>query len=170
MRDAPSPTSETQQSADAVEQRRDLLAYGTQLVMDGRAADTAMLGSVANATEYVRGVLSRLEPGEGAEVLTHVVESGAAAGLSAAARSGETGVMVHTFTAIGRLTVRLVTSRSVRVDEERQAVVEAFGVGRHQTHVTARFRTMAPGAEMLTRQLRGERDYAQVRLAEPLLP
>ncbi len=149
------------------ELRRDLLAYGTQVVMDGRLADAATLGSRELAEGFVRQTLSRLENGE--EPLVVVLEEdGDGPGVSAVARSGETGVMVHTFTGLGRLTMRLVSGRSVAVDEVRRAFVEAFKVGRHQTHITARFRTMALHRDTLAAQLAGERDYARVRLTEPL--
>ena len=151
-----------------VEERRDLLAYGTAGGLDGRAADVEKLGSPERVETYVRGALIRLESDDEPIVGTVEEPEGSGAGVSAVARLGETGVMVHTFTKLGRLTVRLVTSRSVEVDEERRAVVEAFAVGRHQTHVTARFRTMALDEAMLVRQLRGERDYAMVRLTEPM--
>lgn len=150
------------------EERRDLLAYGTQVVLDGRAADVEKIGSLDRVEAYVRGALRRLETEDEPLVRTIVSADGPGAGVSAVARLGETGVMIHTFTKIGRLTVRLVTSRSVPVDAERRAVVEAFAVGRHQTHVTARFRTMAMSEETLERQLQGERDYAMVRLTEPM--
>src|SRR5690606_12226696 len=149
------------------EQRRDLLAYGTQVVMDGRLADAARLGSRELAEGFVRETLRLLEDGD--EPLVVVLEGdGAGPGVSAVARSGETGVMVHTFTDLERLTMRLVSSRTVAVDEVRRAFVEAFKVGRHQTHVTARFRTMALHRDVLAAQLAGERDYARVRLTEPL--
>lgn len=150
------------------EGRRDLLAYGTQVVLDGRAADQEKIGSLERVETYVRGALRRLEAEDDPLVRTIVSPDGPGAGVSAVARLGETGVMIHTFTRIGRLTVRLVTSRSVPVDDERKAIVEAFAVGRHQTHVTARFRTLALNEETLERQLQGERDYAMVRLTEPM--
>ncbi len=168
MQDARGNTGNRQGSGKQEEGRRDLLAYGTQVVLDGRAADLARLGSLETVERYVMAAMERLEPGEQPLVRTVVVTEGQGAGVSAVARLKETGVMAHTFTALGRLTVRLVTSRSVPVDEERRAVVEAFSVGRHQTHVTARFRTMALREEVLERQLQGERDYALVRLTEPL--
>lgn len=154
--------------AEMDEGRRDLLAYGTQVVLDGRAADQEKLASLGRVESYVRGALRRLETEDDPLVRTIVSADGPGAGISAVARLGETGVMVHTFTRIGRLTMRLVTSRGVPVDEERKAIVEAFAVGRHQTHVTARFRTMAMSEDMLERQLQGERDYAMVRLTEPM--
>ena len=151
------------------EQRRDLLAYGTQVVMDGCLADAARLGSRELAEGFVRQTLARIED-NGAEPLVKVIVAadGVGPGVSAVARAGETGVMVHTFTSLGRITLRLVSSRSVTVDEVRRAFVEAFKVGRHQTHVTARFRTMALKEDVLAAQLAGERDYARVRLTEPL--
>jgi len=149
------------------EQRRDLLAYGTQVVMDGRLADAARLGSRELAEGFVRRLLAQLENGD--EPLVVVIEEDRVGpGVSAVARSGETGVMVHTFTTLERLTMRLVSSRTVAVDDVRRAFVEAFKVGRHQTHVTARFRTMALHRDVLAAQLAGERDYARVRLTEPL--
>jgi len=86
------------------------------------------------------------------------------------ARSGESGVMVHTYTTMAKLTMRLVSSRTVVVDDVRRAFVEEYQVGRHQTHITARFRTMAWRLDVLAAQLAGERDYARVRLTEPLEP
>ncbi|HZW26953.1 MAG TPA: hypothetical protein VFF08_00765 [Trueperaceae bacterium] len=152
---------------DEDEQRRDLLAYGTQVVMDGRLADAASLGSRELAEGFVRRTLARLENGD--EPLVVVLDGDdLGPGVSAVARAGETGVMVHTFTSLERLTMRLVSSRTVPLDEVRRAFVEAYKVGRHQTHVTARFRTMAWREEVLARQLAGERDYARVRLTEPL--
>lgn len=168
MQDGTSNTVSQEGSGQQEEVRRDLLAYGTQVVLDGRAADREKLGSVAVVERYLMDALERLEPGEEPLVRTAVAAEGEGAGVSAVARLKESGVMVHTFTGLGRLTVRLVTSRSVPVDEERRAIVEAFSVGRHQTHVTARFRTMALREDVLDRQLRGERDYALVRLTEPL--
>ncbi len=155
-------------TGEEAEGRRDLLAYGTQVVLDGRAADVDKLGSLEVVEDYVRGAMRRLESDEEPLVRTVVAPAGPGAGVSAVARLGETGVMIHTFTAIGRLTVRLATSRSAQVDDERRAIVGTFSVGRHQTHVTARFRTMALTEEMLGRQLLGERDYAKVRLTEPM--
>ena len=91
------------------EQRRDLLAYGTQVVMDGRLADAARLGSRELAEGFVRRRLAQLENGD--EPLVVVIEDHRVGpGVSAVARSGETGVMVHTFTTLERLTMRLVSS------------------------------------------------------------
>lgn len=150
------------------EQRRDLLAYGTQVVMDGRLADTAKLASRELAEGFVRQMLSLLENG-GEEPLVVVMDDDPVRpGVSAVARSGESGVMVHTYTTMAKLTMRLVSSRTVVVDDVRRAFVEAYQVGRHQTHITARFRTMAWRLDVLAAQLAGERDYARVRLTEPL--
>lgn len=150
-------------------ERRDFLAYGTQVVMDGRLADEARLRSAELAETFARETLHMLE-GVSVTPLVQVIEvtEGLGPGVSAVARVGESGVMVHTFTAIGRLTMRLVSVRSLVVDDVRRAFVEAFGIGRHQTHVTARFRTMASLEPVLAAQLQGERDYARVRLTEPL--
>src|SRR5690606_20583780 len=116
-------------SDNEVEERRDLLAYGTQAVLDGRAADVEKTGSPEGVEPYVRGARIRLESA-GEPLVRPVAEpAGAGAGVSAVARLGETGVMVHTCTKLGRLTVRLVARRSVEVHEERRAGVEAFGVG-----------------------------------------
>jgi|GEM_PF-1033076 hypothetical protein len=152
------------------EQRRDLLAYGTQVVMDGRLADTAKLASRELAEGFVRQMLSLLENG-GEEPLVVVMDDDPVRpGVSAVARSGESGVMVHTYTTMAKLTMRLVSSRTVVVDDVRRAFVEEYQVGRHQTHITARFRTMAWRLDVLAAQLAGERDYARVRLTEPLEP
>ena len=115
MQDARGNTGNRQGSGKQEEGRRDLLAYGTQVVLDGRAADLARLGSLETVERYVMAAMERLEPGEQPLVRTVVVTEGQGAGVSAVARLKETGVMAHTFTALGRLTVRLralLTSRT----------------------------------------------------------
>src|SRR5690606_29154406 len=91
-------------------------------------------------------------------------------GVSAVIRRGESAIMLHTFSDLGRLTLRLVSARSVPIDLVISEFKQIFAVGRYQSHVTSRFRAFpADGAE-LERFLVGERAYARLRLDEPLAP
>lgn len=158
------------------QETHDLLGYGTQLVLDGRAADAGVLASQDRVATFVTAVLDQIEAdaGEGADGGTlarlQVAKENHDNGISAVVSRGETTVMLHTFSDVGRITLRLVSARSVPVDLVMNEFKNTFVVGRYQSHVTARFRAFPKDGAQLERLLVGERAYARLRLSEPFLP
>lgn len=156
-----------------------LLGFGTQVILDGRAAAAQALSSRRQIEEFVLGLLDRVETDDedrresGPERTIARVQSGedrGGPGVSAVVARGETAVMLHTFSDFGRLTMRLVSARSVPVDHVINEFRRVFGVGRSQSHVTTRFRAFPADGDELERFLAGERAYARLRLNEPLAP
>ncbi|HZJ10534.1 MAG TPA: hypothetical protein VFD39_12620 [Trueperaceae bacterium] len=160
-----------------------LLGFGTQVVLDGRAAAAEAIASRERVTAFVSNLIDQIEPANGGHAGgQHEGEQGgttsrllgaagqASPGVSAVVTRGETAVMLHTFSDVGRLTLRLVSARSVPVDLVIRAFKAGFTVGRYQSHVTSRFRAFPSDGDELERFLVGERAYACLRLDEPLAP
>lgn len=155
-----------------------LLGFGTQVVIDGRAASVEALISRELVASFVLSMLDQVETdnnspvGEPGGMLSRMLPASAQIrpGVSAVVTRGETAVMLHTFSDIARLTMKLVSARSVPADRVINEFKRNFGVGRHQSHVTSRFRAFPTDGGELERFLVGERAYARLRLDEPLAP
>src|SRR5690606_17640432 len=152
-----------------------LLSFGTQVAVDGRAAAHDALASRETVAGFVASLIDQVEAddaehrgGELSRMLDPAEQS--TPGVSAVLSRGASAVMLHTFTELGRVTMRLVSARSVPADLVIAEFKQTFSVGRYQSHVTSRFRTFPSEGEELARFLAGERAYARLRLDDPLAP
>lgn len=155
-----------------------LLGFGTQVALDGRAAAIDALTSRETVAGFVATLIDQVEAESGAlpgfpdreRSRMLAPERQSTPGVSAVIARGESAVMVHTFSELGRLTVRLVSARKVPVDLVISEFKKTFSVGRYQSHVTSRFRAFPSEGGELERFLLGERSYARLRLDEPMAP
>lgn len=155
-----------------------LLGFGTQVALDGRAAAHAALESRETVAGFVAALMDQVEGdsggpgGSSANQVSRMLDPSqqATPGVSAVLKRGESAIMLHTFSDLGRVTMRLVSARSVAADLVIAEFKETFAAGRYQSHVTSRFRSFPNDGERLERFLAGERAYARLRLDDPLAP
>ena len=155
-----------------------LLGFGTQVALDGRAAAHAALESRETVAGFIAALMDQVEADSGAHdgrsdrEISRMLDptQQATPGVSAVLKRGESAIMLHTFSDLGRVTMRLVSARSVPTDLVIAQFKETFSVGRSQSHVTSRFRSFPNEGERLERFLAGERAYARLRLDDPLAP
>ncbi len=148
--------------------RFDALGYGTHLILDGFRADAPSLERAALIDEVVRELGARLESGAAGDTLVLHVDDGALRGYSAALVQGESHLCVHTFPALHKLTLEAFSTRSLPVDTFSSVFRHRFDVGRTESQVHGRSRLLPTAPDALERVLRGDRDYARLRLRDLL--
>ncbi len=148
----------------------DALGFGTHLILDGFRADAERLSD----PDHIEGVLRELVvltaggDAAAAEVIAYTPDAGPSEGRSAAIVRAELYLAVHTFPAMRKLTLDLFSTRTVPVEAVSAAFRTRFGVGRQESAVHGRGRLLPVEAESLRRVLRGDRDYARLRLRDLL--
>jgi len=148
--------------------RLDALGYGTHLILDGFRADPDGLVRRSLIDEVVRELGARLEGGGAGEAIVLLFEEGVDRGLSAALVQGESHLCVHTFPALHKLTLDAFSTRSVPVDAIASAFRHRFEVGRTESQIHGRGRLLPRERDPLERAVRGDRDYARLRLRDLL--
>lgn len=148
--------------------RFDALGYGTHLILDGFRADAEALARRALIEEVVRELGAQLDRGAVVESLLLSFDDGPDRGLSAALVQGESHLCVHTFPDLHKLSLDAFSARNVPVDAVVSAFRHRFEVGRTESQVHGRGRLLPRTREHLERAVRGDRDYARLRLRDPL--
>lgn len=159
-----------------------LLSFGTQVVVDARAVAAELTNSGDLVAAFVAGLIGRIEPdaaATGAPLRTltrefrapgHAAEDGPLVGVSAVAALGDSAIMMHTFTDLSRVNLRLVSAMAVPIDLVIGEFKRVFAISRYRSHVSSRYRTFPSDDDQLGRFLSGERAYTRLRLDEPLAP
>lgn len=145
----------------------DPLGYGTHLILDGFRADAIALRDDELVDAVLRAVGDLMHEGSG--VSTARVRTGSGdAGVSAALLAPESQLCIHTFEDLDKLSLTVFSTRSVPTEQVTRTFVERFRVGRLESRVHGRARLLPTEEEGLQAALRGERDYARLRLRDLL--
>lgn len=143
----------------------DALGFGTLICLDGASADHGALGDVAVARRVVADLIATVE-GENVEALpgTVVIVDHGEDGHSAALVRGESSIALHAFKALRSVTLQFFSVRDVPLSRTTKQFLEAYRVGRFQSSVRGRGLILPRDPQVLTRLLRGEREYARLRV------
>lgn len=145
----------------------DPLGYGTHLILDGFRADAAALRDGGLVDVVLRSVGALMHEGDG--IATARVPAGDGdAGVSAALVAAESQLCIHTFEDLDKLSLGVFSTRSLPTEEITRTFVERFRVGRLESRVHGRARLLPKAEGPLQVALRGERDYARLRLRDLL--
>lgn len=146
----------------------DALGFGTHLILDGFRADAGRLADRDAVAGLLHELAGSLRAATAAEVVWGPRDPRDPGGLSAALVHAEVHLALHTFPQLGKLTLDLFSTRTVPVDAVAARFRAVFAVGRQEASVHGRGRLLPARGEALTRTLRGDRDYARLRLRDLL--
>lgn len=143
----------------------ELFGFGPHLMIDGYHADAAKLADVS----LVRSVLNQLPLDM---EMTKILEPSVFEYTSATEETGITGVVIiaeshvaiHTFPGQGFVAVDVFSCKDFDSAQALHTLVEAFEIGRYDTHFINRGKEFPRDPERVERIVRGEREYVAARI------
>ncbi|HEX2864799.1 MAG TPA: adenosylmethionine decarboxylase [Deinococcales bacterium] len=143
----------------------ELFGFGPHLMIDGYHADAAKLADV----DLVRAVLNQLPHDM---EMTKILEPSVFEFSNAPDETGVTGVVIiaeshiaiHTFPVQGFLAVDVFSCKDFDSARALRTLVEAFEVGRYDTHFINRGKEFPRDEKLIETIVRGEREYVAARI------
>jgi S-adenosylmethionine/arginine decarboxylase-like enzyme len=139
------------------------LGYGTLLIIDGFNANSKTLTNRTTIETCLNEIAALLESHQ--EDLLSIED---ATGISATLRLAESHLSLHTFSNSGSLSLRIFSRHDMRLGEITSVLEKHFAVGRIESYLSNRSKTMPLERNVRERVLLGDRAYTALRLDEIL--
>lgn len=145
----------------------ELFGFGPHLMIDGYHADPALLDSIDVVTRVLDDLPDQMEMTKitPPNVMRYSGLRPEDAGVTGVVIIAESHIAIHTFPHKGFLSIDIFSCKSFDAQKAVQSLIDAFRIGRCDTHFINRGKEFPKDLESAQRIVSGDRDYVSTRAA-----
>lgn len=149
--------------------KSETVGFGTHIIIDGRGANPERLADTERVRQLAVRLAEQLDPGNPPHIALYQTGADDQRGISAGAVMPESQLVLHTFPARRLVSLDAFSRRETSPWSLVEALGTSFEVGRVESYLANRARTLPRDPVRLEPAILGDRGYVSVRLDDSLL-